>query len=144
MDRGTTTAATATTTAVVVGIDGSRRSLDVVRRAAVVAQTRDEVLHVVAAYDLRDTTAHRLHRAVAPADIGHVLSPVGEAEVLLREALDALTGVPVDVLMHARQGTTTSAVRRVAKETGGRVFVDHQPASPVRTTYRRLASALGR
>lgn len=135
MPKGTSSAP------VVVSTDGSRHSHQAVRRAAQVAASHGQLLHVVAAYDLRDTTEHRLQRCVAPADVCHAISPIGEAEELLREALDAITGIDVDVLTHARQGTLEAAVRRVARETGGTVL-DPEPVLPMRATFARLATAL--
>jgi nucleotide-binding universal stress UspA family protein len=105
--------------AIVVGTDGSETAAKAVSTAATIAETMGARLHVVTAFGSR------------PADIPEELakeynwmaSAGAQADVILRQAVNAVGGAGVEMETHARAGDAAAVIIDVAVEVDADLIV---------------------
>lgn len=110
---------------VIAEVDAARSARTVAHHAAHAALKRRTALHLVASIASHDSRALRRARLEAPTDIGHMLTPKGDCEALLREVRDELvdSGLLLEIHTHAVGTHPARALRAVARQTGASLIV---------------------
>ena len=109
---------------IVVGTDGSDRSLDAVRRAGDLARLAGvDAVHVVAACEPISVAEVRRIEAELPAEFRDLVTPHLTAVGRFTEAKATLAQSGVDVVEHEVNGDPASAILDVAKSVGADLIV---------------------
>jgi nucleotide-binding universal stress UspA family protein len=110
-----------TTTALVVGTDGSPNRDRQVREAAQLAQARNVPLHVVCSVPRVSAFAQRALDDPLPADMGWLAGHTGQRTAAMADVRSMLSGYGIDVHVTASDSPVGRAVRATARRLGGEV-----------------------